>query len=80
MAAAIWFSRVTNLFIFHLCFKSEVIMPDQTEFMERKLRRRIEEFLRTTTSEMLIKVADICRIKVPDKLRKKYVKPDDACK
>jgi hypothetical protein len=55
-------------------------MSDQTEFMERKLRRRIEEFLRTTTSEMLIKVADICRIKVPEKLRKKYAKPDDACK
>jgi len=55
-------------------------MPDQNEFMERKLRRRIEEYLRTTTSEMLIKVADICRIKVPEKLRKKYAKPDDACK
>jgi len=55
-------------------------MSEQTEFMERKLRRRIEEFLRTTTSEMLIKIADICRIKVPENLRKKYAKPDDACK
>lgn len=80
MAAVIWFNRVTNQFIFHLYFKLEVTMPDQNEFMERKLRRRIEEYLRTTTSEMLIKVADICRIKVPEKLRKKYAKPDDACK
>jgi hypothetical protein len=55
-------------------------MSEQTEFMERKLRRRIEEFLRTTTSEMLIKIADICRIKVPENLRKKYAKPNDTCK
>lgn len=58
----------------------EVAMPEQIEFMERKLRRRIEEFLRTTTLEMLIKIADICKIKVPENLRKKYAKPDDTCK
>ena len=42
---------------------------EQNELMTRKLRRRVEEFLRNTTPEMLIRVADLCRIKVPKKLR-----------
>jgi len=52
-------------------------MPSKRDFTERKLRRRIEEFLRTTTTEMLIKIADLCRIKVPDKLREKHTTRDD---
>ena len=40
---------------------------EQNELMTRKLRRRLEEFLRTP--EMLVRVADLCRIKVPKKLR-----------
>lgn len=47
-------------------------MPDQSELQTRKLRRRIEEFLRNTTPEMLIRVAELCRIKVPKSLRKTY--------
>ena len=39
------------------------------ELTVRKLRRRLEEFLRNTTPEMLVRVADLCRIKVPKKLR-----------
>jgi len=39
----------------------------------RKLRRRVEEFLRNTTPEMLIKIADVCNIKVPDNLRQRYM-------
>jgi len=54
-------------------------MAEQTEFMLRKLRRRIEEFLRSTTPEMLIKVAEICRIKVPKKLTERFAKKDDSC-
>lgn len=38
----------------------------------RKLRRRIEDFLRHTTPIMLIKLADICNITVPQKLRDRY--------
>jgi len=53
-------------------------MTQQNELMLRKLRRRIEEFLRNTNSAMLIKVADLCSIKVPKKLRNKHeVKDDD---
>lgn len=39
----------------------------------RKLRRRIEEFLRNTTPEMLIKVADVCKLNVPESLRKRFM-------
>ncbi len=53
-------------------------MADQNELMTRKLRRRIEEFLRNTTPEMLIRVADLCRIKVPAKLREKYGVKDES--
>ena len=53
-------------------------MNDQAELQTRKLRRRIEEFLRNTTPEMLIRVADLCRIKVPKKLRDKYEVTDDS--
>jgi len=37
-----------------------------------KMRRRIEAFLRTTTPEVLIKVAKCCGIKVPQKIIDKY--------
>lgn len=37
-----------------------------------KMRRRIEAFLRTTTPEVLIKVAKCCGVKVPQKLLDKY--------
>lgn len=40
----------------------------------RKMRRRIEEFLRHTTPDILIRTALICKITVPDKLKKKYLK------
>ena len=43
----------------------------------RKLRRRIEEFLRNTTPEMLIKIADICKVHVPENLRKRYMSKED---
>lgn len=44
----------------------------------KKLRRRIEEFLRNTTPVMLIKIADICKIKVPANLRRRHMpKKDD---
>jgi len=52
-------------------------MTEQNELMMRKLRRRIEEFLRNTTPEMLIRVANLCRIKVPKKLRDKYEIKDE---
>ncbi len=52
-------------------------MTEQNELMTRKLRRRLEEFLRNTTPEMLIRVADLCRIKVPKKLRDKYEVKDE---
>lgn len=51
-----------------------MIQPDN---QLKKLRRRIEEFLRNTTPEMLIKVADVCKIKVPDNLRQRYISPKD---
>jgi len=44
----------------------------------RKLRRRIEEFLRNTTPEMLIKVADICKINVSDNIRNRYISKDNS--
>jgi siroheme synthase (precorrin-2 oxidase/ferrochelatase) len=53
-------------------------MTEQNELMTRKLRRRIEEFLRNTTPEMLIRVADLCRIKVPQKLREKFKVTDES--
>ena len=53
-------------------------MAEQTDFMLRKLRRRLEEFLRNTTPEMLIKVANVCRIKVPKKLSDRFIKKDDT--
>jgi len=43
----------------------------------KKLRRRIEEFLRNTTPEMLIKIADRCKIKVPENLRRRYMLSED---
>jgi len=45
-----------------------------TEKQVRKLRRRVEDFLRHTTPITLIKIADICGIKVPQNLRDKYGK------
>ena len=50
---------------------------NQPDNQLKKLRRRIEEFLRNTTPEMLIKVADVCKIKVPDNLRQRYMPPKD---
>lgn len=49
-------------------------MPDQKliETQLKKLRRRIEEFLRHTTPKVLIIVADTCGIKVPKTLRDRY--------
>ena len=46
---------------------------NQTENQVKKLRRRIEEFLRNTTPEMLIKVADLCKINVPENLRQRFM-------
>jgi len=53
-------------------------MTEQTELTTRKLRRRLEEFLRNTTPEMLIRIADLCRIKVPKKLRDKFEVKDES--
>lgn len=50
---------------------------NQSDNQLKKLRRRIEEFLRNTTPEMLIKVADICKIKVPENLRQRYISQED---
>ncbi len=52
---------------------------NQTENQIKKLRRRVEEFLRNTTPEMLIKVADVCKIKVPESLRRRYTSRNDEC-
>lgn len=46
---------------------------NQSENQLRKLRRRIEEFLRNTTPEMLIKIADACKINVPENLKQRYM-------
>jgi len=43
----------------------------------RKLRRRIEEFLRHTTPEMIIKVAEICNIKVQKDLKNNFISKDN---
>jgi HKD family nuclease len=43
-----------------------------------KLRRRLEEYLRSTTPQMLIEVADVCNIKVPDSVRKSYPSKDSV--
>ncbi len=53
---------------------------NQADNQLKKLRRRIEEFLRNTTPEMLIKIADICKIKVSENLRKRHMptKDDDV--
>jgi len=40
----------------------------------RKMRRRIEEFLRHSTPDILIQIALICHIQVPQKLKDKYLK------
>ena len=50
---------------------------NQSENQLKKLRRRIEEFLRNTTPEMLIKIADTCKIKVPEALRQRYMSQKD---
>lgn len=39
----------------------------------KKLRRRIEHFLRNTTPETIIRVAMFCRIKIPKNLIDKYM-------
>jgi hypothetical protein len=44
----------------------------------KKMRRRIEEFLRSTTPDSLIKIADICGVHVPKNLRDRYEKQADA--
>jgi hypothetical protein len=46
--------------------------PELLEKQARKLRRRIEDFLRHSTPDVLIKIADVCGIKVPKKLRDIY--------
>jgi hypothetical protein len=43
-----------------------------------KLRRRLEEYLRSTTPQMLIEVADVCNIKVPDSVRNSYPSKDSV--
>jgi hypothetical protein len=43
------------------------------EIQLKKLRRRVEHFLRNTNVEMLIRVAMFCGIKVPQNLIKKYM-------
>lgn len=43
--------------------------PDLIEAQKRKLRRRIEDFLRHTTPDVLIRIADACDIHVPKLLR-----------
>lgn len=49
-----------------------MVTSEITEKQIRKLRRRIEDFLRHSTPLTLIKIADICDIKVPQKLREIY--------
>ena len=39
----------------------------------KKLRRRLEHFLRNTTPVTLIRVAMFCGVKVPQNLIKKYM-------
>jgi hypothetical protein len=50
---------------------------DQVDNQLRKLRRRIEEFLRNTTPKMLIKIADVCKLNVPESLRKRFMPKED---
>lgn len=45
-----------------------------------KLRRRLEEYLRNTTPQMLIQVADLCNIKVPESVRRSYPLKDPVTK
>lgn len=46
---------------------------DMVDTQLRKLRRRIEEFLRNTTPEYLIKIAGMCNIQVSETLKKRYM-------
>ena len=50
---------------------------NQSENQLKKLRRRIEEFLRNTTPEMLIVIADMCNINVSEALRQRYMSKKD---
>ena len=46
-------------------------MDGQEEELEnslKKVRRRIEHYLRSTTAENIIKIAKICGIEIPQKL------------
>lgn len=45
---------------------------DLLEKQLRKLRRRVEDFLRHTSPEILIKIADVCEIHIPQTLRNRY--------
>ena len=49
---------------------------DLTLTQVKKLRRRIEEFLRQTRPEILIQIADKYGVKVPKNLRNRYVNID----
>ena len=51
--------------------------PDLLEKQKRKLRRRIEDYLRHTAPQTLIRVADLCGIPVPKTLRDEYVGEDE---
>jgi hypothetical protein len=50
--------------------------PNLIERQLIKLRRRIEQFLRHTTPNILIRIADVCKIKVPKTLRDQYEEDD----
>ena len=43
----------------------------------RKMRRRIEEFLRHCKPEILVQIALICKIQVPKKLIVKYCESNE---
>lgn len=53
-----------------------MVVNQDVENKTIKLRRRLEEYLRSTTPQMLIRVADVCNIKVPESVRKSYPSKD----
>lgn len=42
----------------------------------KNLRNKIIDLVKKTTPETLIKIAIFCKIKVPDELLKKWLKPE----
>lgn len=53
-------------------------MTDTEQNQLRKLRRRIEEQLRNSvTPKLLIRIAELCNIRVPKNLRERYMTSND---